>query len=402
MIQKMKYIVLIPDGASDETYEEIGGKTPLEAARTPNMDFMAKHGRVGFNNPIPSGMEPGSDVGHLSIFGYNPKKHYCGRAPLEAASMGVELGPDEVAFRMNLVTESDGIMIDHSAGAISTKEARALIKFLSSKLSSEYVKFYPGVSYRHIAVLKDAKGLEGFKARCTPPHDILEQKWENYLPDGAGDSFLIKLIEDSKPLLEKHEINQVRIDLGENPANMIWFWGQGTNPSLELFEKRFGVKGSVISAVDLIQGLGKCIGLEALKVPGMTGTLDTNYEGKVEAAIDSLKEKDFVLLHTEASDEATHEGNLKSKILAIEHFDQRVVGPIRKFCEENRETRVMIAIDHNCFIRTRTHSGGKTPFLIYGNGILSNGADRFTEIAAYTTNLQVKEGDKLMGMLFQG
>lgn len=398
----MKYILLIPDGASDETYDQIGGKTPLEAAKTPNMDFLAKHGRVGMFHPIPKGMEPGSDVGHLSIFGYDPKKYYCGRAPLEAASMGVDLEPDEVAFRMNLVTESDGVMVDHSSGGITTKESRALIKFLSSKLSNDYVKFHPGVAYRHLAVLKDAKGLEGLSAKCTPPHDILGEEWEPYLPAGPGDSFLTKLIQDSKPLLENHEINRVRIDLKENPANMIWFWGQGVRPELESFEKRFGLKGAVISAVDLVNGIGRLLGWEVLRVPGITGTVDTNYEGKVEAALGALKEKDFVALHTEASDEAGHQGNLKLKILSLEFFDQRVVGPVRKYCEENRETRVMVAVDHNSSIRTRTHTTGEAPFLIFGNGILPNGGDRYTETSARLTNLQIKEGYRLIEQFIQG
>jgi 2,3-bisphosphoglycerate-independent phosphoglycerate mutase len=398
----MKYIILIPDGASDETYDEIGGKTPLEAAKTPNMDFLAKHGRVGLFNPIPKGMEPGSDVGHLSLFGYDPRKYYCGRAPLEAASMGVKLEPNEVAFRMNFVTESNGIMVDHSSGGITTQESRELIKFLSSKLSSEYVKFYPGVGYRHLAVLKDAKGLEGLSAKCTPPHDILGEKWEDYLPEGPGDSFLIKLIQDSKPLLENHEINRVRLDLKENPANMIWFWGQGVAPELESFEKRFGLKGAVISAVDLVNGIGKLLGWEVLRVPNITGTIDTNYEGKIEAALNSLQEKDSVVLHTEASDEAGHEGNLKLKITSIEYFDQRIVGPVRKYFEENRDTRVMIAADHNNSIRTRTHTLGEVPFLIFGNGILPNGADRYTEISARLTNLEVKEGYRLIEQLIQG
>jgi len=319
----MKYFILIPDGASDETYEELGGKTPLEASKTPNLDFLTKHGRLGLTNPIPEGMEAGSDVGHLSIFGYDPHTCYTGRAPLEAASMGVRLLPGEVAFRMNLVTEGEGKLVDHSAGGISTEESHVLINYLASKLASEYVKFHPGISYRHIAVLKDAKGLEGLSAKCTPPHDILGKTWEPHLPKGTGDAFLTKLIHDSKPLLESHEVNRVRLDLGENPANLVWFWGQGVSPDIDTFENRFGLKGAVVSAVDLVTGIGKLIGWDVLDVPDMTGTVETNYEGKVDAAINALKTKDLAVIHTEASDEAGHAGNLKLKILSLELFDQK-------------------------------------------------------------------------------
>jgi len=395
----MKYIVLIPDGASDEAYEEIDGKTPLEAAKTTNLDFMAKHGRIGLTSPIPQKMEPGSDVGHLSIFGYDPRQCYTGRAPLEAANLGVTLGPNEVAFRMNLVTEGDGAMIDHSAGGITTKEAHALIHFLSSKLSSEYVKFFAGVSYRHIAVFKDSRGLEGLSAKCTPPHDIIGQPWQEHLPKGEGADFLTKLILDSKSLLEKHEINRVRVDLGENPANMIWFWGQGVSPRIDSFEKRFGLKASVVSAVDLINGIGRLVGMEVLKVPGVTGTIETNYEGKVQAALGSLETKDYAVIHTEASDEAGHSGNLKLKITALEYFDQKVVGPVRKYCEKNRDTRVLVTTDHNGCVRSRTHAPGDVPFLIYGSGVLPSGSSRYTESAARSSTIQVKEGHQLMEML---
>jgi len=398
----MKYIILIPDGASDETYDEIGGKTPLEAAKTPHLDFMAKHGKVGITHPIPPKMQPGSDVGHLSIFGYDPRQCYTGRAPLEAANMGIQLAPDEVAFRMNLVTESEGEMIDHSAGGITTQESHKLLETLSSKLSNEYLKLHPGVSYRHVAVIKDAKGYKGLSAKCTPPHDIIGESWRDHLPKGPGDSFLIKLIEDSRAILEKHEINRVRLDLNENPANMIWFWGQGISPKIESFEKRFGLKGSVISAVDLINGIGRMLGMEILNVPGMTGTIETNYAGKVEAALSSLKDNDLTVVHTEASDEAGHAGNLKLKITSLEYFDQKVVGPVRQFIEQNRDTRLLVTTDHNGCVRTRTHAEGEVPFLIYGNGVLSSGADRFTETATLSTNIQVKEGYKIMEMLLNG
>jgi 2,3-bisphosphoglycerate-independent phosphoglycerate mutase len=398
----MKYILLIPDGAADEPFEELGGKTPLEAAKTPNLDFLAKHGRVGLFNPIPPKMEAGSDIGHLSIFGYDPRKCYTGRAPLEAANLGVQLEKDEVAFRMNLVTESDGILIDHSAGAITTREAHALVRFLSSKLSSEYVKFYPGVSYRHVAVFKDARGLKGLSAETTPPHDILGEPWNHYLPKGEGDAFLKKLIFDSKPLLENHEINQVRIDLGENPANLIWFWGQGVSPVLESFEKRFGLRGSVVSAVDLVNGIGRLIGFEVLKVPGVTGTVETNFEGKVQAALDSLESGDLAVIHIEAIDEATHSGNMMLKILALEHFDQKVAGPVRKYMEKVRDTRLLVAVDHHASLKTRTHESGEVPFLVYGAGILPSGASRYTEGEARLGQLRVKEGHRLMEAFLQG
>ncbi|MBI4397902.1 MAG: cofactor-independent phosphoglycerate mutase [Candidatus Omnitrophica bacterium] len=395
----MKYIILVPDGVSDHPCEELNGKTPLEAANIPNLNWFAKTGRMGAANTIPSPLQPGSDVGHLSILGYDPKSCYTGRAPIEAASMGIELQDGEVAFRMNLVTEADGKLIDYSAGHISTKEAHTLVNFLKSRLDSERVTLYPGIQYRHIAVIRDAGGVEGLSAKCTPAHDIQGKPIDEYWPKGSGAELLKKLMEEARILLSDHEVNRVRLDLKENPANMIWFWGQGVMPHIQLFKEKYGKTGSLISAVDLVKGIGYLAGLEVLNVPGMTGYVDTNYEGKVEYGLNSLKSQDLTYIHVEATDEAGHEGNVKLKIMAIEDFDKRVVGPVKEYVKSHPDTRVLIMPDHSTSCKVKTHVRGNVPFIIAGKGIEPSGADEFTETAASRSLVQVGEAHTLMGEL---
>ncbi|MGE4357472.1 MAG: 2,3-bisphosphoglycerate-independent phosphoglycerate mutase, partial [Candidatus Omnitrophota bacterium] len=272
----MKYVFLVGDGMQDLPIEELGGATPLEAAKTPHMDFIARNGKVGWVRTVPPDMQAGSDVAIMSLLGYNPGEYYKGRGPLEAANLGIELEEDEVAFRCNLVTVEDGIMMDYSAGHISNQEAKVLIDFLNEKLSTEYIHFYPGVSYRHIMVAKSI----GENLKCTPPHDITGKKIDKFLPQGKDAEIIIELMESSRKFLLNHEINRVRIDLKENPANMIWLWGQGKKPQLPTFLEKYGLRGNVISAVDLIKGLGKIIGLVPIYVEGATGYYDTNYNGK--------------------------------------------------------------------------------------------------------------------------
>lgn len=393
----MKYIILVPDGVSDHPLEELGGKTPLESAKIPNMNWFSKIGKMGRTNTIPDKYPPGSDVGHLSILGYDPKTCYTGRAPLEAASIGVQLRDGEVAFRMNLVTESDGKMADYSAGHISTKEAQTIVNSLKERLESDRLKLYPGVSYRHIAVIRDPQGLDGLSAQCTPPHDIQGRPIDEYWPKGKGSEFLKKVMEEARILLRDNEVNKVRVDLNENPANMIWLWGQGVMPRIEPFQKKYGIRGALISAVDLVRGIGKLAELEVLEVPGITGYVDTNYEGKVEYGLRSLDKKDLVYIHVEATDEAGHEGNVKLKIMAIEDFDKRIVGPVRAYVESHPGTRVLIMPDHSTSSKIKTHVRGEVPFVMAGEGIEREGPDEFTESAAASSPVHVKEAHMLMG-----
>jgi len=393
----MKYIVLVPDGVSDEPCELLEGKTPLEASNTPNLNWFCEQGRMGSANTIPDGLSPGSDVGHLSILGYNPKKYYTGRAPLEAANMGIKLKENEVAFRMNLVTDSDGKMGDYSAGHISTKEAHQLVDFLKQRLDSDKVTLHPGIQYRHIAVIRDEKGLEGLSAQCVPPHDIQDQSIEDHLPKGSGADFLKKLMDEASVVLPSHEVNQVRLDLNENPANMIWLWGQGLMPQIDTFQQQFGIRGSVISAVDLVCGIGRLADLDILEVPGMTGYVDTNYEGKAEIGLKSLEQNDFIYIHVEATDETAHQGDPKLKVTAIEDFDKKIVGPVRQYLGANPDTRVLIMPDHSTSCNTRSHIPGSVPFVIAGKDITHQGPNEFTEAAAKESEVNVKEAYKLMG-----
>ena len=398
----MKYIVLVGDGMADRPLSELDNRTPIEAARTPNMDYIVKHGQLGRAITIPNGMEPASDVANLSIIGYDPKKYYSGRGPLEAANMGVELDEFDIAFRCNLITVSGDIMADYSAGHISSKEAEILIKSLDGTLGGAHIKFYPGVSYRHLMVLKpDVKySIEDFqKITCTPPHNILGKKISKNLPKGEKADFLIKLMNESRPILEKHEINRVRVDLKENPANMIWLWGHGSKPNMPSFYEKFGLTGSIISAVNLVNGIGKIIGLEPISVPGATGYYDTNYKGNVEYALNSLKDKDFVFVHVEAPDEAGHNGDVREKISAIENFDNLVVGTILKHFKDLKNFRILVLPDHATPISLRTHSDEPIPFAILGKGIKPDQFDAFSEKGAYESGLVFKSGSEIMNYL---
>ena len=393
----MKYIVLVGDGMADYPIKELGNKTPLEAAKIPNMNFIAKNGRVGLVHTIPQGFAPASDVANLSIIGYDPVKYYSGRGPLEAANMGIKLGPDDIAFRCNLVTIDRGRMADYSAGHITSEEAATLIKFLDKKLGSDKIKFYPGVSYRHLIIVRDGSLKEALRTtECVPPHDITGMEIKDHLPKGGGAKFLIKLMEESRAILPAHEVNHVRIDLKENPADMIWLWGQGVETNMPKFRERFGVGGSVISAVDLIKGIGKSIGLNVINVPGATGYYDTNYQGKAKYAIDSLKDGDFVFVHVEAADEAGHNGDLRAKMAAIENFDRFIVGAILDKFKKQKDFRVMVLPDHNTPVSLRTHTAEPVPFAVFGKGIEPNNAAEYSETAAKATGLAFGHGHELM------
>lgn len=411
----MKYIVLIGDGMSDYPLDELNGRTPLEASKIPNMTYVAEHGIVGRAITVPRGMFPASDVANLSIIGYDPRKYYTGRGPLEAANIGVDLSKDDIAFRCNLVTVADDNLADYSAGHITTKEASVLIKYLNRELGSEWAKFYPGVSYRHLLVLK-TKYLrsEGRRAAaltpsdfmetdCVPPHNVIGQKISRNLPKGKARDILVKMMEDSKPLLEAHELNNVRIDLKENPANMIWLWGQGTKPEMPSFEDKFGIKGSVISAVDLVKGIGMTIGLEVIDVPGATGYYDTDYKAKADYALKALKEKDFVFVHVEAPDEASHNGDIRAKINAIENFDRLIVGTmLNEFKDKRKNFRMLIMPDHATPLSMRTHTSDAVPLTIFGTGVEKDDIKVYTESAARASQLSFKNGFDIMDYFIKG
>ena len=397
--EKMKYAVLIGDGMADEPLEKLGGRTPLEVADIPNMREIARKGQTGLIRTIPPGMPPGSDVATLSVLGYDPKKYYSGRAPLEAAKLGIKLGPGEVAFRCNLITVEGESIADYAGGHITSEEAGELMALLGRQMSTPTVRFYPGVGYRHICVMK---GADMVGVDCTPPHDVIGQPVKNHMPRGDGAGLLVDLMERSRDLLEGHEINNTRLSRGQRPANMIWLWGQGVTPQMPSFKDRFGVEGSVISAVDLLNGIAKLVGLELVEVPGATGYYDTNYEGKGTYAIKSLEERDFVLVHVEAPDEAGHNGDLDQKIEAIENFDRLVVGPLMRTLGDGPHYRLMVLPDHPTPIRLRTHTGDPVPFAWCGQGIPGSGAQGFSERGAASSRLRVDEGHMLMGRFIDG
>ena len=322
----MKYILFALDGISDHASEELGGKTPLEASKIPNLHYLAKNGKIGSVSHIPDRVEPTASAAALSLFGYNPKEHKVGLGPLEAANLEIKLEDNEIAFRMNFITEAEGILADYTAGHISTKEAKALITYLNKKISSEFVKFFAGSGQGHIAVIKDAKGFEGLSAKCVPPDQALGKPIDSCLPSGSGAELIKKLMYDVRLLLDQHEINQVRLDLKENPANMIWLWAQGIRPKLPKFSERFSrLTGAIISADDYMKGLGRLLGLTVVDMPHAAEDEVVNYEAQARAMMDVLEEKDFVCIHVRACEQASLEGNLKKKISALEAIDYVVV-----------------------------------------------------------------------------
>ena len=396
----MKIIVLLGDGMSDIVYSELGSKSPLQAAKTPNMDLMARHGRVGLARTVPDGLPPGSDVANLSVFGYDPRNCYTGRSPLEAVSMGVELGPDDVAFRMNLVTlaakGSSIYMQDFSAGHISTEEGRALVETLQQELGSSEFEFHPGVGYRHLMVWRGGKdGMKG-----TPPHDITGKGILDFLPVGDGADTLNNLMNSCQMLFHNHPVNRRRVEDGKLPANSCWLWGHGKTPRIDSYRERFGLSGAVISAVDLIKGIGICAGLDVINVAGATGYIDTNYLGKAQAALAALETHDFVYVHVEAPDEASHAGRMDHKLQAIEDFDREVVGTVLEGISKFGDYAVLCCPDHPTPVRLMTHTSDPVPFIIYRGGTEESGAASYDEAQAKASGLVV-EGHELMGLLLK-
>jgi 2,3-bisphosphoglycerate-independent phosphoglycerate mutase len=397
----MKVMILLGDGMSDVAYEELGNKTPLQAAVTPNMDFMARHGQVGLARTVPEGLPPGSDVANLSVFGYDPAGCYTGRSPLEALSMGVELGPDDVSFRMNLVTlkqmSTSVYMEDFSAGHISTAEGRELVAALQKELGSAEFEFHPGISYRHLLVWRG--GQDGMRA--TPPHDISGKPVLEHLPSGEGAERLIEIMNHAQMVLHDHPVNKRRTEEGKPAANSVWFWGHGKTPRMDSFRDKFGLSGAVISAVDLIKGIGVCAGLDPINVEGATGYIDTNYLGKAQAALAALEEHDFVYVHVEAPDEAAHAGRMDHKIKAIEDFDAQVVGTVLAGIGKFGEYAILCTPDHPTPVNLMTHTSEPVPFIIYRGGEgQGNGAVSYDEQQAGSTGLFV-EGHSLMEMLLK-
>jgi 2,3-bisphosphoglycerate-independent phosphoglycerate mutase len=374
----MKYAMLIGDGMADWPVPELGNRTPLECARTPNMDFIARQGVVGLVTTVPGGMSPGSDVANLSLLGYDPMSYYSGRAPIEAASLGVSLAPHDTAFRCNLVSIENDTMIDYSAGHIATADAQCIIRELQKHCSSDTIRFYPGVSYRHLLVVEDfPAGLVS-----TPPHDITGRPIASYLPQGEGAQTLLDLMDRAREVLADSEVNKRRRAEGKRPVTDIWLWGQGRALSLPSMAQRYGITGSVISAVDLVRGLGVLAGLHVRIVEGATGYLGTNYAGKVAAAREALEEQDFVYVHVEAPDETGHEGDLKKKIQAIEEFDTHIVGAMLAYQRERGDLRIIVTPDHATPVAIKTHSAEAIPFTLCGPGVAPGKHDAYSEIAA--------------------
>jgi 2,3-bisphosphoglycerate-independent phosphoglycerate mutase len=388
--------MIIADGMADYPLEELGGKTPLEAARTPYADELCSQGITGTIKAIPKNMEPASDVAIMSLLGYDPQKYYSGRGPLEAASQDISLKENDIALRCNLVTIDSGIMADYSAGHIDNKEALAIINVLNKKLGNEYTKFYPGLSYRHLTIISSANKNLFSKTKCTPPHDITGKPIQSYLPTGPGSEILRELMEKSFEILKNHEINEIRVNLGENPANMIWLWGQGKNPNLEIFKNKYGIEGAIISAVDVVKGLAKCVKLEVIDVPGATGYFDTDYSAKANYALAALNKNDLVVIHVEATDEAGHEGNTRAKIQAIENIDNKIIKTVKEGLIDWGKYRIIFLADHPTPIELKTHTSTPVPFIVSGVGINPDNIFKFNEKTAKTGSLHFSKGYKLM------
>lgn len=400
----MKYIVLVGDGMADYKYRELGWKTPLQYAKTPHMDFLAANGETGLVKTIPDGFPPGSDVANLSVMGYDPCLYYTGRSPLEAASMGIELEGNDMAFRCNLITLSpDEVyekkrMVDYSAGEISTEEAKILIATVNEHLGSDEIQFFPGISYRHLMIWRNCAAGDSTLS-LTPPHDISERCIADFLPRGDKDGILLDLMEKSNLLLSSHPLNLKKTKGNRPPANSIWFWGEGKRASLPLFREKLHLRGSVISAVDLIKGIGVCAGLEVINVPGATGNIHTNFRGKAMAALAELHQgKDFVFIHVEAPDEAGHQGDLQTKIKAIEKIDQKILGELLRALDDFGRYKIMLLPDHPTPVSVKTHTKEPVPFAILagGNKTARNKLATFDEYSAGASNLYFPAGYLLM------
>lgn len=402
----MKYIVILGDGMADYPVEEFDGKTILEVANKPTIDYMSRHGELGMCKTVQDGMKPGSDVANLSVMGYDTSVCYTGRSPLEAASIGVEMLDDDVTFRTNLVTLSDDedydkkTMVDYSAGEITTEESTQLINDLAKELNTDKIKFYPGISYRHLCVWNGGST----NVELTPPHDISDKCISTHLPEGDGADKLYEMMKKSYDILKNHPINKARVEKGMNPANSIWVWGEGTRPSIGNFYDKYGVKGAVISAVDLIKGIAKCAGMQSIDVEGATGNCETNWTGKAQAALDAILDgNDFVYIHMEAPDEMGHQGKADKKKLAVETIDEVVVKFLKDELEKRGiDYRMLIMPDHPTPISLKTHVSDPVPYIIYDSTVNDSGSGLdYTEKNGESTGVYVEKGYTLMDKFLQ-
>lgn len=428
ILNGVKYVVIIPDGAADKPLEELDGKTPFEAAHTPNLDRLAQIGKVGIAHTTPEGFEAGSDVCSMSLLGYDPRKYHTGRAPLEAASLGLQPGPNDWIFRLNLVTTGDesggpyhaapgGKMLDHSAGAISDTEARALVADLIAYVAQRApelaagMTLTPGVSYRNILI--DASGRSYAKLSTTPPHAVPGESWEKYLPSGPENQAgpLRRLIQLSAECFAQHDVNRARREQGLRPATMAWIWGQGTKPTVPTFVDRFALRGAMITSVDLLAGIASYIGWDRLHVPGLTSYHDTDYAAQGKATVKALKDYDIVCCHVEAPDEASHQADWKTKLASIEAIDELVVAPIAKGLEAYGDPatdpdaegwRLLVLPDHYTLVSTRKHDATPVPFLIAGAWVKSVVQREFTETSANESDLDIAQGHELMEYFLRG
>jgi 2,3-bisphosphoglycerate-independent phosphoglycerate mutase len=396
----MKYVVVLGDGMADYPVDELGGRTPLQVARKPNIDALARRGEVGTVRTVPEGMPPASDVANLSVMGYDPRRYYTGRSPLEAVSIGIDLAPTDVAFRCNLVTLSEGgeyadkTMVDYSSDEISTEEAQKLIAEVDRRFHTDAIAFHAGIMYRHCMVWRDGP----LGCNLTPPHDISEKAIRDYLPPGEVGRSLLAMMIGSHALLDRHPVNEARRARGLHPANSIWLWGEGKKPAIPSFFDKYGLRGSMVSAVDLLKGLALCAGLRSIDVEGATGNIHTNFEGKARAALDELRSgADFAYVHLEAPDECGHRHEIEGKVRSIELIDEKIVGPLVEGLAAIGEYRILVLPDHPTPLSIRTHSSEPVPYVIYDSVQPDDsGLAGFDEASALKTGIHLPVGYELM------
>ncbi len=396
----MKYVVVLGDGMADYRMPQLGNRTPLQCAKKPNIDYLAANGEIGMVRTIPEGIPPGSDAANLSVMGYDPNRFYTGRSPLEAVSMGVELSDTDLAFRCNLVNLAiegnyeTATMVDYSSDEISTAESTELIKEINKYLSNDEITFYPGISYRHCMIWHNGRGSR----KMTPPHDILEKNISSYLPTGDSAEMMLEMQKKSYAILKDHPVNKARIARGLRPANSIWLWGEGKRPAIPKFIDKYGLKGSVVSAVDLIKGIGICAGLDSLDVEGATGNINTNFRGKAEAALKELRHgKDFVYVHVEAPDECGHRFEVENKVRSIELIDSDIVGVLLEGMKEYDDYSIMVLPDHPTPLPLRTHTPEPVPYIIYRKSSHKpSGIAGYDEFQAQRTGIFIDKGYTLM------
>ena len=409
----MKYLIVVPDGSADNPIDSLGGKTPLEAADIPCIDSLASRGEIGSAATVPEGMSPGSDSANLSVMGYDPRKYLTGRSPLEAASIGIKMSDSDISFRANLITiDPDGaeryedyIVRDHAAGDITTEEAAELVDVLNDHFAEDGLYIHLGTGYRQCMIVDKNHPNGHTDYKCVPPHDILDRRAEDYLPQGKGAEHFVEMMRESYDILKDHPVNKARIARGLNPANSLWIWGQGTRPELPDFNEKYGVNGAVISAVDLIKGIAMFAGLEVLNVEGIDGTKHTNFIGKAQAAIEAYKKgKNFIYMHIEGTDECSHQGDLAGKIKCAEDIDSKVVKPIYEYLKASGDDfKIMVIPDHRTPLSIRTHTAEPVPFLIYDsrNETAPDGKKQFNERAARESGNYIREGYTLADHFFE-